>query len=440
MMSCVAVSRLTLRRCRVASTLSTRLLNNSSFLLQSEQEPAFDGVSSDISKLIYHHAHQPQTAVSLQALMRTGRGEFLHKTYKEAITEKNIDGKGATEQVLMQVAGFLRRELPIRLAHRIQDLERVPHLKDMPSVKEVKQLYTDSLLQLTKFPEKIQTPQQEEDFAVLVEGIYERHSKVLVQMARGAFEFRKAIQSGAISLNGSKDGRVNFEQMEETHEFLDRFYLCRIGIRVLIGQYLALRQPPVENYVGIICSKTSPYEIVSRAIDDASFMCTRKYGDAPDVIFSGRLDLTFPYVPTHLHYIMLELLKNSMRATVEWHGVDGDFPPIKIVIADGSDNEDVVIKISDEGGGIPRSNMAKIWSYLFTTADPAIQEGMVALNQDVDHGIDSPLAGLGYGLPISRSYCRYFGGDLSIMSMEGYGTDAFVYLTRLGDRREPLPI
>jgi hypothetical protein len=103
MMSCVAVSRLTLRRCRVASTLSTRLLNNSSFLLQSEQEPAFDGVSSDISKLIYHHAHQPQTAVSLQALMRTGRGEFLHKTYKEAITEKNIDGKGATEQVLMQV-------------------------------------------------------------------------------------------------------------------------------------------------------------------------------------------------------------------------------------------------------------------------------------------------------------------------------------------------
>lgn len=104
------------------------------------------------------------------------------------------------------------------MAHRIQDLERVPHLKDMPSVKEVKQLYTDSLLQLTKFPEKIQTPQQEEDFAVLVEGIYERHSKVLVQMARGAFEFRKAIQSGAISLNGSKDGRVNFEQMEETHE------------------------------------------------------------------------------------------------------------------------------------------------------------------------------------------------------------------------------
>lgn len=155
------------------------------------------------------------------------------------------------------------------------------------------------------------------------------------------------------------------------------------------------------------------------------------------------LPLFYPFSLLYTDYILLELIKNSMRATVEWHGVDGDFPPIKVVIADGNDNEDVVIKVSDEGGGIPRSNMKKIWSYLFTTADPSIQEGMIGVNtttQHLDHGTDSPLAGLGYGLPIARSYCRYFGGDLSIMSMEGFGTDAFVYLTRLGNTREPLPI
>jgi pyruvate dehydrogenase kinase 2/3/4 len=137
--------------------------------------------------------------------------------------------------------------------------------------------------------------QQEEAFAEAVEQIYERHSKVLVQMARGAYEFRQAVRA-----NGGANSETQFELQEETHAFLDRFYLCRIGIRVLIGQYLALRQPPVENYVGIICSQTSPYEIVKRAIDDAAFMCTRKYGDAPEVIMSGSLDLTFPYVPTHL--------------------------------------------------------------------------------------------------------------------------------------------
>lgn len=399
----------------------------------------YDGVPDDVARLINEHAKQSPTSVSLQVLMRTGRGEYLDRRVENLAMKEHT----ATELVLMQVASFLRRELPIRLAHRVQDLEKVPLMKDMQSVKEVKQLYIQSFLELLEFDKRIVSADQEQAFSRLVEGIYERHSRVLVQMARGAYEFRHHIHTKSTARNSSnKSPKERFAKMETTHAFLDRFYLCRIGIRVLIGQYLALRQPPVDHYVGIICSVTSPYEIVKRAIDDAAFMCTRKYGDAPEVIMSGRLDLTFPYVPTHLHYIMLELLKNSMRATVEWHGPDADFPPIKVIIADGSDNEDVVIKVSDEGGGIPRSNVKKIWSYLFTTADPSIQEGMVGVveNEAVDHGIDSPLAGLGYGLPISRSYCRYFGGDLSIMSMEGYGTDAFVYLARLGNTKEPVPI
>ena len=50
-----------------------------------------------------------------------------------------------------------------------------------------------------------------------------------------------------------------------------------------------------------------------------------------------------------------------------------------------------------------------------------------------DFATASPLAGLGYGLPIARNYARYFGGDLVIMSMEGYGTDGYIYLPRLGN-------
>lgn len=49
------------------------------------------------------------------------------------------------------------------------------------------------------------------------------------------------------------------------------------------------------------------------------------------------------------------------------------------------------------------------------------------------------LAGYGYGLPISRLYARYFGGDLQIISMENYGTDAYLHLNRLGNSQEPLP-
>jgi hypothetical protein len=248
----------------------------------------FSNISEDDRARIAAAAREPQTSVSLQALMRTGRGEYLHRTFTETVVEKHA----ATELVLMQVASFLRRELPIRMAHRVADLEGIPLLRDMPSVQTVKDAYIQSCLEIMNFATSIDSPQAEEDFSKLIETIYERHGSVLVQMARSAYEFRRAVRL--------EKGSTDIELEEETHAFLDRFYLCRIGIRVLIGQYLALRQPPVTNYIGIICSHTSPYEIVKRAIDDAAFMCTRKYGDAPEVIMTGRLDLTFPYVPTHL--------------------------------------------------------------------------------------------------------------------------------------------
>jgi pyruvate dehydrogenase kinase 2/3/4 len=56
------------------------------------------------------------------------------------------------------------------------------------------------------------------------------------------------------------------------------------------------------------------------------------------------------------------LLKNSLRAVVERFGVDNEdsFPPIKVVVVEGS--EDITIKISDEGGGIPRSAIPLIWT------------------------------------------------------------------------------
>ena len=39
----------------------------------------------------------------------------------------------------------------------------------------------------------------------------------------------------------------------------------------------------------------------------------------------------------------------------------------------------------------------------------------------------------GHGLPISRVYARYFrDGELEIRSMESFGTDAYVYISRVG--------
>lgn len=71
-------------------------------------------------------------------------------------------------------------------------------------------------------------------------------------------------------------------------------------------------------------------------------------------------------------HICFELLKNSLRAVVERHGVENedDFPPIKVVVVEGK--EDLTIKISDEGGGIPRSAVSLL--RLYATGLPGTQD------------------------------------------------------------------
>jgi hypothetical protein len=60
-----------------------------------------EGVSSDVSALIHQYAHCAQTGTSLQTLMKTGRGEFLHKTFhREDLTHADHQ---ATDKILIQV-------------------------------------------------------------------------------------------------------------------------------------------------------------------------------------------------------------------------------------------------------------------------------------------------------------------------------------------------
>jgi pyruvate dehydrogenase kinase 2/3/4 len=470
-------------------------------------EEANDDDDATFSRVLAEYCAKPPHPASLRMLMKTGVGAeafpgqpaLQHHHHSSAPPAANNNKTTA-------MAEYLRTELPIRLAHRIQDLDQMPGMRDMDDVQQVQSIYRQSFRELIyQFPSPIVTTQDEQAFADRLSQLYQNHSSVLVQMAKGAFQWRERIrekrriaslrrhrgfghsrnchhQPAPIIVHDddddlSDDEKHNnhhsnddnddddtiipdFETMQDCHHFLDRFYMSRIGIRFLAGQYLTLYShhqkkknnnntigvdPPTgdPNYIGLICLVTSPYAVVRQAAADASQMCRRTYGRCPLVEITGNCHLTFPYIPTYLHYIVLELLKNALRATMETHGGDGILPVVKVIIADGSDNEDVVIKIADEGGGIRRSQMDKIWSYLYTTASPQIQQGTFFHNDQSDFSTQSPLAGLGYGLPIARSYCRYFGGELDLLSMEGYGTDAFVHLKRFmgdDDSTEPVPL
>ncbi|KAJ3186710.1 hypothetical protein HDU85_007530 [Gaertneriomyces sp. JEL0708] len=376
---------------------------------------------------------------------------------------------------------FVQHELPVRLAHRVVELENLPHgLSDMPSIKRVKDWYTQSFEDLISFaaPEKYGVPIKalqkmsvsadvsarekglkyfdpgnngndmpelaawNADFVKCIEKIKRRHDPTVPTVAQGVLELKQHWSRLNSPLLKTASGNP-LPLPTAIQSFLDRFYLSRIGIRMLIGQTVAMHESSVDpksnpdNYVGIICTKVKLGDIAWEAAEDARTICQDYYGvwGGPEIKFLGATDVEFMYVPSHLHHMLFELLKNSLRAVVERYGVDCDeWPDIKVVVAEGK--EDLTIKISDEGGGIPRSGMPLIWTYMYTTAENPLLE---AEAEGRTSDFRAPMAGYGYGLPLTRLYARYFGGDLRLISMEGYGTDAYLHLSRLSDSEEPLP-
>ncbi|KAG7312857.1 hypothetical protein JYU34_001238 [Plutella xylostella] len=108
---------------------------------------------------------------------------------------------------------------------------------------------------------------------------------------------------------------------------------------------------------------------------------------------------------------------------------EGAPPPVVVNLVRGT--EDVSVKMSDRGGGIPRSASDLLFKYMYSTAPQPSKSDA--------HNV--PLAGYGYGLPISRLYARYFHGDLVLISCEGFGTDAVIYLKALtNEANELLPV
>eukprot|EP00126_Sphaerothecum_destruens_P005381 Sdes_comp18731_c0_seq1m9073 len=375
-------------------------------------------MSEKLAESITTYSKYKQTPVSMKQFIDFGTSNNIQNSLRSAV--------------------FLRSELQIRLAHMVKEFDSIQPSKllEMPSTKKVRGWYIDSFTDLLKFlpPDDMKSSDQPDkivaDFTELTKKIIQRHSPVVTTMAQGILEFKKRVPDFE-----------NIQKAGKLHYFLDRFYMSRIGIRMLMQQHIELfgnkEGAPPKGWVGVIDKYCQPAMIVADAAINAKFLCDQCYMTSPDFEVltpnaSSGSTIQFPYIPSHLYHICFELLKNSMRAVTESHqDSDKPMPKVRIVVVEGE--EDLTIKISDEGNGIKRSDMPFIFTYLYTTA----QAPDLVAEADMNH---APLAGFGYGLPLSRLYARYLGGELSIISTEGFGTDAYIYLKRAPtDAGEVLP-
>ncbi|KAG8140134.1 hypothetical protein E2320_002863, partial [Naja naja] len=332
---------------------------------------------------------------------------------------------------------FLRQELPVRLANIMKEINLLPdrvcaeftgyHGVSRQGSRGPKDIGTVSLNLETLFTNALVT-------------IRNRHNDVVPTMAQGVIEYREAYGDDPVS-------------NQNIQYFLDRFYLSRISIRMLLNQHTLIfdgsTNPAHPKHIGSIDPHCNVSDVVRDAYDMAKLLCDKYYLASPDleiqeVNASGtgpqkwhtnqpNQPIHMVYVPSHLYHMLFELFKNAMRATVESHESSLTLPPIQVMVALGEEDLSIRAKrfiMSDRGGGVPLRKIDRLFSYLYSTAPkPELGTG------------GTPLAGFGYGLPISRLYAKYFQGDLQLFSMEGFGTDAVIYLKALStDSVERLPV
>ncbi|KAI0036852.1 alpha-ketoacid dehydrogenase kinase N-terminal domain-containing protein [Vararia minispora EC-137] len=362
-------------------------------------------------------------------------------------------GRAMSEERLIKSANYVRTELPIRIAHRLRDLQGLPYIVVMQEgVNRVYDLYWTAFEKFRRYPE-VRTIEENDEFCQFVRGMLNEHSAVIPSLSLG------------LSLASP------YLPPDQLDSFMRRMLVSRMSRRVLAEHHIALsdafngRDHNVdgEGHVGIIYTGLNVEKSVKKC---ASILRPPSNVQMPEVIIEGHLGTTFAYIREHLEYIVFELLKNSIQATVDAHAGKLSYPPILVTIMAGVN--DIGMRISDQGGGLTNPHIrtpsdlfsfshvrnatrmedARLGSLRSVSERPA---GMVATvnelvqrwqeeqrtrdNPEVEAGVGSHPR-LGIGLPMCNIFSRYFGGSLELVSMDGWGTDAYLRLPKLGTNLE----
>ncbi|KAK1336883.1 hypothetical protein QTO34_002919 [Cnephaeus nilssonii] len=314
---------------------------------------------------------------------------------------------------------FLRQELPVRLANIMKEISLLPdNLLRTPSVQLVQSWYIQSLQELLDFKDRsAEDAKAIYDFTDTVIRIRNRHNDVIPTMAQGVIEYKESFGVDPVT-------------SQNVQYFLDRFFMSRISIRMLLNQHSLLfggkdkGSPSHRKHIGSINPNCNVVEVIQDGYESARRLCDLYYINSPELELeelnakSPGQPIQVVYVPSHLYHMVFELFKNAMRATMEYHADKGVYPPIQVHVTLGT--EDLTVKMSDRGGGVPLRKIDRLFNYMYSTAPrPRVETSRAA-----------PLAGFGYGLPISRLYAQYFQGDLKLYSLEGYGTDAVIFIKK----------
>mmetsp|Transcript_51908 Transcript_51908/g.151167 ORF Transcript_51908/g.151167 Transcript_51908/m.151167 type:complete len:399 (-) Transcript_51908:174-1370(-) len=343
---------------------------------------------------------------------------------------------------------LLHETLKVGLARCAVRLSEMPFgFCNAPSIRRVTSTYVQDFRQVLEFEHRHGMAGFEgEDYHAVTRDIFNRHRGTMLDVARGVFEFNEELNKVFGKDLELAELRGDLPVIQDVETSLDAFFTDRLTLRLLISHVHNLNQKPADDnrdMVGVVTVNTQPIAILSRAHVAARFMCMRDFDAAPNLQVNGvphdeyilseaSRQHQFPYVHTHLFYIFLELLKNAARASIERAMAEGGtgrdmvIPSLRVIVPEDQQmwKRERSVKLADRGTGMTRQVLSKAFCYFYSSvkARPTVAEEVGDFDRQV------PLAGFGFGLPISRVMARYFQGDIDLNSIPGKGTDVYVYL------------
>lgn len=314
---------------------------------------------------------------------------------------------------------FLHDELQTRFAHSLQELGSLPHgLSARRHIQKVIACYEDILATIENLPAPSSELREREFIDVLKTSLCEDSDTVsnLVNSVRELVD----------------DMGENYWRIQpEVDAAMERFLRLHISHRFLANHYI---EPTFSRSgrLGAFQLQCQLGEVARGAADQCISLCKSQLGAAPRIVIHDESCQRAMASKAHVHYILSEIFKNALRAVVEHWGPEcresgKPLPAIKCEVTQGE--AEATLKISDMGGGISQTRMDDIWKYSFSTSRSCDESRKKSA---------SPMCGYGIGLPMSRMYARYFGGDLAICSVAGVGTDVYYRLSFRGTECENL--
>ncbi|KAG5177734.1 histidine kinase-like ATPase [Tribonema minus] len=354
-----------------------------------------------------------------------------------------------TEPQSAYVNHSLKQELCIRLAHQLKRLRMLPHVRPIDQLLRVHKDTFETMLQV-----KGSQHSSGDDFYRSLTAVQDRHATNVETLMDG---------KKLMAETGNQPGvmRIIDEFMQSCRRWptsphskqqpwkLSRFSVVGAEPLPPITAYAEMPQlfPEVaegeDEIVWILPSlisvlRKSSMSAIARAprspLLHLGAVTLGVHCDA-DTTASPRL---LRCVPSHVHHVLFETLKNALRATVGSHKkVTDTLPPVRIHVIYGK--TETTILVQDEGGGLARHMAIKAFQYLWTSSESFadVEEKHRAIHSF--QPVVDPLCGMGIGLPVSRLYARHLGGDLRMLSAEGYGTTVALYLP-VADLPEVIPL